>query len=59
MVVAITTIAIEQGHMRSATAASLIGAAILSTTILPIVGLRLRGDRAALAGRAGAAPGAA
>ena len=59
MVVAITTIAIQQGHMRSATAASLIGAAILSTTIFPIVGLRLRGDRAALAGRAGAAPGAA
>ena len=50
MVVAITTIAIERGHMRSATAASLIGAAILSTTIFPIVGLRLRGDRAALAG---------
>jgi Kef-type K+ transport system membrane component KefB len=52
MVVAITTIAIEQGHMRAATAASLVGAAILSTTIFPIVGLRLRGDRAALAGSA-------
>jgi Kef-type K+ transport system membrane component KefB len=58
MVVAITTIAIQQGHMRSATAASLIGAAILSTTIFPIVGLRLRGDRAAIA-RGGAAPDAA
>ena len=45
--------------MRSATAASLIGAAILSTTIFPLVGLRLRGDRAALAGRGGAAPDAA
>ena len=52
MVVAITTIAIQEGHMRSATAASLIGASILSTTIFPIVGLRLRGDRAALAGSA-------
>ena len=50
MVVAITTIAIERGHMRPATAASLVGAAILSTTIFPIVGLRLRGGRAALAG---------
>ena len=50
MVVAITTIAVEEGHMRSSTAASLIGAAILSTTIFPIVGLRLRGGRAGEAG---------
>ena len=48
LVVAITTIAIDQGHMRASTAASLIGAAILSTAIYPLVGLRLRGDRAAL-----------
>jgi hypothetical protein len=40
--VAITTIAIDQGHMRPSTAASLVGAAILSTTIFPLVGLRLR-----------------
>jgi Kef-type K+ transport system membrane component KefB len=46
LVVAITTIAVEEGHMRSTTAASLVGAAILSTAILPLVGLRLRGDRA-------------
>jgi Kef-type K+ transport system membrane component KefB len=46
LVVAITTIAIEEGHMRASTAASLIGAAILSTTIFPLLGLRLRGDRA-------------
>jgi Kef-type K+ transport system membrane component KefB len=46
LVVAITTIAIDDGHMRPATAASLIGAAILSTTIFPLLGLRLRGDRA-------------
>jgi Kef-type K+ transport system membrane component KefB len=45
LVVAITTIAIEEGHMRASTAASLVAAAILSTAIFPIVGLRLRGDR--------------
>ena len=45
MVVAITTIAVQEGHMRSATAASLVGAAILSTTIFPILGLRLRAAR--------------
>jgi Kef-type K+ transport system membrane component KefB len=45
LVVAITTIAIEQGHMRASTAASLIAAAIVSTAVFPIVGLRLRGDR--------------
>jgi hypothetical protein len=42
LIVAITTIAVEEGHMRSATAASLVGAGILSTAILPVVGLRLR-----------------
>jgi Kef-type K+ transport system membrane component KefB len=47
LVVAITTIAIDQGHMRPSTAASLVGAAILSTLIFPLVGLRLRaGERA-------------
>jgi Kef-type K+ transport system membrane component KefB len=46
LVVAITTIAIEEGHMTASTAASLIGAAILSTSIFPLLGLRLRGDRA-------------
>lgn len=42
LVVAITTIAIEQNHMTEATAASLVTAAILSTAIFPMVGLRLR-----------------
>jgi Kef-type K+ transport system membrane component KefB len=42
LVVAITTIAVEQGHMRSSTAAALVGAAILSTLIYPFVGLALR-----------------
>ena len=50
LVVAITTIAIDRGHMRSSTAASLVGAAILSTTIFPLVGLRLRRGRLGLAG---------
>jgi Kef-type K+ transport system membrane component KefB len=42
LVVAITTIAIDQNHMRPSTAASLVGAAILSTLIFPLIGLRLR-----------------
>jgi Kef-type K+ transport system membrane component KefB len=42
LVVAITTIAVEEGHMRSSTAASLILAAICSTAIYPILALRLR-----------------
>jgi len=42
LVVAITTIAVADHHMRSSTAASLILAAICSTAIYPILGLRLR-----------------
>jgi Kef-type K+ transport system membrane component KefB len=57
LVVAITTIAIEQGHMRASTAASLVGAAILSTMIYPLVGLRLRGERARAAPEATAVAG--
>jgi Kef-type K+ transport system membrane component KefB len=45
LVVAITTIAVERGHMRSSTAASLVGAAVLSTAIYPLVALRLRANR--------------
>ena len=45
LVVAITTVAQQTGHMRSSTAAALVGAAILSTLAFPLVGLRLRGDR--------------
>ena len=45
LVVAITTLAVDGGHMRTITAASLVGAAILSTLIFPLVGLRLRGVR--------------
>jgi Kef-type K+ transport system membrane component KefB len=42
LVVAITTIAIDQGEMRSSTAAGLVGAAMLSTLIYPFVALALR-----------------
>jgi Kef-type K+ transport system membrane component KefB len=45
LVLAITTLAQDGGHMRASTAASLVGAAVLSTLVYPIVGLRLRGDR--------------
>ena len=46
LVVAITTIAVEQDHMRSSTAASLVGAAILSTMLFPLTALKLREGRA-------------
>jgi Kef-type K+ transport system membrane component KefB len=42
LVVAITTLAIEFGHMKTSTAAGLVGAAILSTLIFPLVGARIR-----------------
>lgn len=42
LVVAITTLAIDQGHMRASTAAGLVGAAMLSTLIFPFVGLALK-----------------
>ena len=50
LVVAITTIAVERGHMRSSTAASLVAAGILSTLIYPFVGLRQRAQRVVEAG---------
>jgi Kef-type K+ transport system membrane component KefB len=42
LVVAITTVATETGHMKSSTAAGLVGAAIISALIYPLIGLRLR-----------------
>jgi Kef-type K+ transport system membrane component KefB len=42
LVVAITTLAVESGNMRPSTAASLVGAAALSTLIFPLVGLSIR-----------------
>jgi Kef-type K+ transport system membrane component KefB len=44
LVVAITTIAIDAGEMRSSTAAGLVGAAMLSTLIYPFVAMALRRD---------------
>jgi Kef-type K+ transport system membrane component KefB len=44
LVVAITTIATTEGHMRTSTAAGLVGAAMLSTLIYPFVGMALRKD---------------
>jgi Kef-type K+ transport system membrane component KefB len=49
LVVAITTVAIDQGHMRSDTAAGLVGAGIISTLIYPLIALRLRRDPGAAA----------
>jgi Kef-type K+ transport system membrane component KefB len=42
LVVAITTIAIDAGEMKTSTAAGLVGAAMLSTLIFPFVGMALR-----------------
>ncbi len=47
LVLAITTLAVDTGHMRASTAAALVGAAVLSTLVFPVLGLRLRGDLAA------------
>jgi hypothetical protein len=47
LLLAITTVAFNTGHMRSSTAAALVGAAVLSTLFFPVLGLRLRGDLAA------------
>jgi Kef-type K+ transport system membrane component KefB len=49
LVVAITTLAVDKGHMTSSTAAGLVGAAMLSTLIFPFAGLALR-RRAVAAG---------
>jgi Kef-type K+ transport system membrane component KefB len=48
LVLAITALAQESGHMRPSTAASLVGAAVLSTLVYPILGLRVRAAAPAL-----------
>jgi Kef-type K+ transport system membrane component KefB len=53
LVVAITTIAIDDGDMKTSTAAGLVGAAMLSTLIYPFVGAALQ-KRAVAAGETGA-----
>jgi Kef-type K+ transport system membrane component KefB len=45
LVVAITTLALDGGHMHESTGAALVGAAIISTLAFPLIGLRLRRDR--------------
>ena len=57
LVVAITTIATEDGHMKASTAAGLVGAAMLSTLVFPFVARALQ-ERALAAGETGP-PGAA
>jgi hypothetical protein len=42
LVVAITTLAVQEGHMRSSTAAALVGAGALSTLAGPLHGLHMR-----------------
>jgi Kef-type K+ transport system membrane component KefB len=46
LVVAITTIAVDLGHMHATTSAALVGAAIISTFLYPQIGLALRRGRA-------------
>jgi Kef-type K+ transport system membrane component KefB len=45
LVIAITTLAVGTGHMRSSTAAELVGGAVLSTLVFPTVAMRIRGER--------------
>jgi Kef-type K+ transport system membrane component KefB len=52
LVVAITTIATESGHMRPSTAAGLVGAAMLSTLVFPFVGRAFQ-EKAVAAGETG------
>ncbi len=49
LVVAITTLAVEAGHMKTSTAAGLVGAAMLSTLCFPFVGIALQERAARLA----------
>ncbi|KUN28128.1 sodium:proton exchanger [Streptomyces antibioticus] len=45
LVVAITTIGVDDGVLRTEEAAALVGAAMLSVLLFPLAGLRLRGER--------------
>jgi Kef-type K+ transport system membrane component KefB len=47
LVMAITTLAVDEGHMRAATAAALVGAGALSTLAGPLHGLHIRRSAAA------------
>jgi Kef-type K+ transport system membrane component KefB len=48
LVLAITTVARETGNMRASTQAALVCAAVLSTLVYPIMGLRMRRAEAPL-----------
>ena len=54
LVLAITTVAFADGRMRASTAAALVTAAVLSTLVYPLVGLRLRRPAHAAAAAAAA-----
>ncbi len=56
LVVAITTIAVKVGHMKTSTSAGLVGAAMLSTLIYPFVGLALRKQAEREEGETGSEP---
>jgi Kef-type K+ transport system membrane component KefB len=45
LVVAITDVAIQDGHMRSSTASALVAAAIISTVVFPFIARALRRER--------------
>ncbi|WP_329338994.1 cation:proton antiporter [Streptomyces sp. NBC_00663] len=45
LVVAITTIGVDDGVLKTEDAAALVGAAMLSVLVFPLTGLRLRGER--------------
>ncbi|MBE8469669.1 cation:proton antiporter [Streptomyces justiciae] len=45
LVVAITTIGVDDGVLKTEEAAALVGAAMLSVLLFPLAGLRLRGER--------------
>ena len=57
LVIAITTLAQDTGHMQASTAASLVGAAVLSTLVYPLIGLRLRREPARRRAGSGPHPG--
>ena len=58
LVVAITTVAVDGGHMRTSTAAALVGAGALSTLAGPLHGLHMRKIGAAKAAAGGTGPDA-
>lgn len=43
--VAITAIGVDEGVVKTEEAAALVGAAMVSVLVFPLVGLRLRGER--------------